>query len=140
MVKARKVYTPGSRPAESPSGSMKKKGRGCPRKEGNRKKKRPYKKLHDQEKVKQAALRIKAGMSLRVAAEKFGIPRSTLSDKVKNQHSESVGRPTALTMDEENMLVERLLLISEWGYPPTSRDLRYIVRSYLESIGKSISR
>jgi hypothetical protein len=43
-------------------------------------------------------------------------------------------------MDEENMLVERLLMISEWGYPPTSRDLRYIVRSYLESIGKSISR
>ena len=74
MVKARKVYTPGSRPAESPSGSTKKKGRGRPRKEGNRKKKRPYKKLNDQEKVKQAALRIKAGMSLELLLKNLGFP------------------------------------------------------------------
>ena len=133
--KIRKVAAPGSTPVQSPAGSTKKKGRGHPKKIDGVKKRRPYKQ-HNINIVEMAVNKIRNGMSIRVAAEKYCIPKSTLADKVKGLHSKPVGRPTALTKEEEDLIVERLLLLGEWGYPLTTRDLRLTIKSYLDSMGR----
>lgn len=47
------------------------------------------------------------------------------------------GRPTQLTDAEERVLVERAMLLGEWGFPLTFRDFRELVRSYLEKAGRT---
>jgi len=44
----------------------------------------------------------------------YEIPKSTLADKVKGFHNKEVGRPVAISAEEEKLLVERILLASEW--------------------------
>ena len=54
---------------------------------------------------------VKQGFPIRQAAEDCNVPKSTLSDKVSLRHQESIGRPKALTDDEEKIIKERLLLM-----------------------------
>ena len=76
-------------------------------------------------------------MSVRVAADIYGVPPSTLHDRARQNHSEKLGRPTQLTPEEEEVIVERAILMGEWGFPLVSRELRELVKGYLDNIGRS---
>jgi len=53
------------------------------------------------------------------------VPKATLSNRVNEQVKETLGRPTELTKEEEAILVERLMILGEWGFPPYGTYLTY---------------
>ncbi len=55
----------------------------------------------------------KQKMSVREAALEYGVKRSTLHHIVRGKVAEEVGRPNVLDKEEEKIIVERLLLMSE---------------------------
>lgn len=57
------------------------------------------------------------GMSVRKAAIKFGIPKSTLADRVSGRYEVDVthGRPTAVPRDVEDKIVQCVKLAAEKG-------------------------
>jgi hypothetical protein len=65
------------------------------------------------------------------------VPRTTLHDRLYDKVSDKLGRPTVLTEEEETIIVERLMVLGEWGYPLTAMDLRLLVKSYLDGAGKT---
>ncbi len=48
-----------------------------------------------------------------------------------------MGRPTVLSPEEEDIIVERLMVQAEWGYPLTTRGLQELVKNYLDRLGKT---
>lgn len=96
---------------------------------------------YDQGRFEQAVKDVLAGKaSLRAAAEKFQVPKSTLADHVKarreNRTISSEGRPCVLAKEEENQLVDGLILCGEWGYPLHASDVQDTVQSFLNRKGK----
>lgn len=75
-------------------------------------------------------------MSLRKASVTYKISLGTLSRKSRQLQMNSYGRPTVLSKQLENRIVEGLQVAAEWGFPLTVRDLQCVVQSYLEQIGK----
>jgi len=138
----RKVYTPGSKaslPQKSPGKSPKAKA-GRPKKITVRCAKRgKYKSRYDEGKLSEALEEVKAGrMSERQAAKEYSVPRSTLKDRLAERvQNEKAGRPTVLSTEEELILVERLILLGEWGFPLTTRCLRHTIQAYLDHQGRT---
>lgn len=79
-------------------------------------------------------------MSLRQAASKYGISKSTLSDKKLKNHPKENGRQTVLSKREEKQLVHGLKRAAKWGFPFTALDIRYLVKGYLDLRGKREKR
>lgn len=90
---------------------------------------------YDNTKMKEAVQAVQSGMSIRNAAELYGVPKSTLQNRVKNVHSDTHGRPTVLTQDEETYLVEMVKQCADWGFPFTEFDLQMFVKTYLDKRG-----
>jgi hypothetical protein len=75
-------------------------------------------------------------LTVRAAAERYGVPRSTLQDKCKGIHEHRHGRPTVLSEAEESHLANNILLLSaEWGFPFSHVDLKHFIKSYLDRKG-----
>jgi transposase len=131
-IKARKVSTPGSQ--LSP-------GRGRPRK-AMEPKKRGKRLQYSQAKVQQAIQAVKSkAMTLGEAAKHYKVPKTTIFDRIKSQKNKlTLGRPTELTAEEEDIIVQRLKVMGEWGFPLTSHDLRHLIKSYLDGLGKTSVR
>ncbi|XP_045762976.1 uncharacterized protein LOC123865787 [Maniola jurtina] len=104
-----------------------------------KKKKRSYTVAHSQDMLDLAleCLR-KRQMSSYEAQKRFGIPRSTLLDKLKKKHEKAVGCPTRLTTQEENQLIKALVAAADYGCPLTLLDLRLMVHNYLEKNNRDI--
>jgi transposase-like protein len=133
---ARKVATPGSRP-QHPAISP---GRGRPKK--IQKKSSSRKDNYRTKYVKADFLKaVKAietkKMTLGEAARHYGVPKTTLHDRLNAKAGEKLGRPTELTEEEEKIIVERLVLMGEWGFPLTCRDLTAIIKAYLDELGRT---
>lgn len=77
--------------------------------------------------------------SLRRASEYYKIPKSTLHDKNKGRKIRKHGGQTVLSAEEEKMLAEGITKFSEWGFPMTRRDIRGLVKDYLDRKGKKIT-
>lgn len=75
-------------------------------------------------------------LSLRKAQKKYGIHYNTLWTRLKGTHSNVVGRPQALSADEERCIAAHLISMSSFGFPMTTFDVRLLVRSYLNRCGK----
>lgn len=78
--------------------------------------------------------------SIRDAAETYGIPKSTISDKLKNRHSKKQGGQTALSAEDERFLSEGIQKFGEWGFPLTRSDIRHLVKSNLDRKGMRIAK
>jgi hypothetical protein len=133
--KARKVYTPGAG-NNSKSG---RRGRGRPRKDTEKTPERGrYKASYNKDSLKAACEEVKGGnMSERAAAKAYGVPRSTLKDKIAERYAhETAGRPPVLGKEEEELIVERLIMHGNWGFPLSAGDLRHTIRDYLHSQGR----
>jgi hypothetical protein len=42
-----------------------------------------------------------------------------------------------LSEEEEELIEERLVLLSEWGFPLTTKDLCHLIKAYLDALGKN---
>ena len=49
-------------------------------------------------------------------------------------------RPTELTETEEKLIAESLLIMGNSGYPLTSRDLRTVIKNFLDNDGRESKR
>ena len=80
---------------------------------------------------------VEHGTSLRQASELYGVPRSTLHDRVsgKVQHGTRAGRPSYLTPAEEGELVNFLFKCSDIGYPHTVAQVLSIVQQIIDDKG-----
>ena len=77
---------------------------------------------------------VSEGTGVNRAALEFGVPKSTLKDRVagKVQHGSKSGKTPYLTHDEEKELVDFLISSSKIGYPKRRDDVIGIVRRTLE--------
>lgn len=122
--KPRKVHTPGSGPVP-----VAKKKRGRPNKgvKVGTARKDNYRTKYTAEDYNKALEDIRSkALTIRAASKKYGIPRTTLGDKIKERVKLKVGRPTELSEEEENIITERLMLMAEWGFPMDAKDTRYV--------------
>lgn len=99
---------------------------------------RKYKDYTDETLVK-AVEEVKKGVSLRKAAEQFGISRCALTAAVKG-NTKKVGRPFILSTDDQQILAECIGMSAEWGFPLTILDIRLIVKGYLDRNGRTEPR
>lgn len=77
-------------------------------------------------------------MTQRDAAKAYNIPRRTINYKLKEKHTKSFGRPKAFSGEEEKSFVDHIIKMSEFGFPVNKTDLRHILKSYLDRIGRKI--
>ncbi|XP_050516653.1 uncharacterized protein LOC126891519 [Diabrotica virgifera virgifera] len=76
-------------------------------------------------------------LTYREAATRYKVPRSTLYLRASNKNTFSVaGRPCALTMEEETLIIDHLKTLSAWGFPFDLLDLRLLVKSFLDKMGR----
>ncbi|XP_066930866.1 uncharacterized protein [Clytia hemisphaerica] len=90
--------------------------------------------------MERALTEIRLGKKVKDIALKYKIPRSTLYDKIKDNHPKKVGRPTVLSHDEEKALASMVELTCEWQVPMDRTDLRYFVQDYLNKKGVKLFR
>ncbi|KAE8743717.1 hypothetical protein FOCC_FOCC009668 [Frankliniella occidentalis] len=80
---------------------------------------------------------------INAAAEQFGVPKTTLHRRLQQENPKNVqlvGRPRSLRSEEEAVLVDSLLICSEWGFPLTCLDIQNCVQQYLNETKKVDSR
>lgn len=131
--KAKKVYTPGSKPPARSPGRPKKLAKRL--KQGR---KNNYRHKYTPELFAAAVKAVRDGtMSFGEASKHFGVPKTTLHDRINSKATEDLGRPTELSKDEEELVVERLQVMGEWGFPLTTKDLVLFIRDYLNHVGKT---
>ena len=81
------------------------------------------------------------GMSRRKAAETFGIPWGTFSDKLSGQRSSEVKMTTVLTEEEDGKLVQFIIHVASAnrGFGRTRDDLLTTVKNMLDHTGRKTS-
>ncbi|XP_069671995.1 uncharacterized protein [Periplaneta americana] len=79
-------------------------------------------------------------MSVHKAAERYGVPKSTVNRKVNNKNVSNYDRPPALDTTDERCLVENLQVAASWGFPFTEFDVRLIGKKYLDKKGITETR
>ncbi len=63
-----------------------------------------YRTKYSQDAIDKAIQAVKSGMSVKVAAARYQVPRTTLGDRAKGRTKAMLGRPTQLTVEEETFL------------------------------------
>lgn len=80
-------------------------------------------------------------MSFRQAALHYSISYSVIYRHAKKGNNiKSQGGQTCLSEVDERLLVQKLKLCSEWGYPVDTWMLRLIIKAYLDRTEQQISR
>jgi hypothetical protein len=94
---------------------------------------------YSQEAVNQALSAIRNdGMPIKEASRRFGIPRSTLQDKVHGRTQDDCmpGPDPVLTRAEEEALTQYIIQMSKIGYPLSRDQLADIVKDLLYKDGR----
>jgi hypothetical protein len=69
-------------------------------------------------------------MNLRDAEKEYVVPKTRMIHRLAGRRGDKLGRSTVLSKEEVEFLVERILVMGEWGFP-LGRDLTHIVKDYL---------
>ena len=77
----------------------------------------------------------KDGRKVLEASKTFGVPRTTLADKVNGRHTGTYGGTTALSGEDEEALVQYILYMASIGHPLTVPE----VKCFAWSVGKRSS-
>lgn len=94
---------------------------------------------YSQEDLEKCLDDVRSGIrSQRAAADYYGIPRSTIKNKLKGAHAKTPGRQPVLTMNEEKSIVEHVKLLCDFGFPITEYELRWVVKTYLDKTGRKV--
>lgn len=78
---------------------------------------------------------IRRGRSINAVAKDTGIPRATLQRKKKNKQNKNHGGQTYLTDEVETMIVNKMIVCAEWGYPLDLLDMRLFTKYYFDRKG-----
>ena len=75
------------------------------------------------------------GISLRKCEFKFNVPKSTLIERNKSRNADQhgSGRPTALSVETEKLLIHLIQCFSDRSYGLTPADIISIVQHYLKN-------
>ena len=94
---------------------------------------------YSNEKLEECLREVKRGaLTQRAAAEVFNIPRSTIKNKLAGKHSKPVGRPPVLSYGEERLILQRVQLLCDYGFPATPQDVRHLIKSYLDTKNRTV--
>ena len=74
-------------------------------------------------------------LSIREAAERYDIPKSTLYDHVSGKKRCGVGRPTVFTVDEEKAIVRSCQVLAEAGFSLNRFIVGNVIHNYISSRG-----
>ncbi|XP_039755804.1 uncharacterized protein LOC120630605 [Pararge aegeria] len=78
-----------------------------------------------------------SNFSLKAIAEKYDIDKSVLyRHSVKTMKKQ--GGQTILTEETEECMIKYINICAEWGCPLDALDLRYIVKAYLDQVGRTV--
>lgn len=85
---------------------------------------------------------VRRGFPIRRAAKIHGIPESTIRAKLPagvdwTANVKRPGRPTVLTKQEEDRIIDWIIEMAKAGFPVDSQRLKTSVAHYLKSIGRS---
>lgn len=97
-------------------------------------------KQYDPELIKKALNEVEDGGSFRKVAQKYGIDHTVLYRHMKRGVTKKKGGQTALSETDENRLVSRLQICSDWGYPIDSITLRLLIKDYIDRQGKTVPK
>ena len=95
----------------------------------------PYRTTYSDKQMDKAILDVKSGKPIQKSAVQNGVPRKTLSDRMKDLHSKRHGGQLYLNAGFEKAVVKVLDQLSSWKHPLTSVELRRLVRNYLNLCG-----
>lgn len=79
-------------------------------------------------------------VTYREAEEIYDIHSSVIYRHVNKSNLKKQGGQTAVTESEEQLLIERILLCAEWGFPLDQLDLKLLVKGYLDQRGKQVKQ
>lgn len=99
----------------------------------------PHYAEYSNEKLEEALTEMKRGVSARKVSEKYKIPRTTLQRRSKGLQQKKYGGQTVLSDEEEQFIVEGLLACAEWGFPLGTKDIRIVVKGYLDRQGRGVT-
>ena len=95
--------------------------------------------VYPQKRIEQALAQIRSGnMSYRVASITYGIDNMKLYRANKNLHNKPIGGQTVLSSSEEKLIVDKMIIAAEWGFPLDQMDLRCTVKAYMDRKGATI--
>ena len=87
------------------------------------------------ETLAQALDDIKKGRrSQREACLEYGIPKTTLSHKLRGLHGKCVGAQKRLSTECEDMIVSAIGTLTDWKVPMTGVEIRSFVKNYLDAL------
>ena len=72
--------------------------------------------------------------------KEYGIPCSTLKNKLKEKHMGRVGHPTVLSEEEEIMILVRVQALCDYGFPATGDDACYFIKCYLDTKNRRVEK
>ena len=97
---------------------------------------RNYKTGYSAEILDNALREIQSGsLSIRKASTMYKIPYGTLRHKLHGLHTKKHGGQNRLTVECEDLIVQSLGTLADWKIPLTGFDIRFLVKSYLDSRG-----
>lgn len=74
------------------------------------------------------------GLSMYAAAQKYGIPTTTLFDKIKETYSTNVvGRRLAIPLEIENRLADAIKVMEKWGFGLSREEVLNLVALFVTS-------
>ncbi|KAG5883718.1 hypothetical protein JTB14_005108 [Gonioctena quinquepunctata] len=91
-------------------------------------------------KIELAVVERSRGVSLRKLQTKYGIPKDTIDRRAKTRFMLKPGGQTIFKSEEEKKMVDNIQLASIWGFPLTSVDVRYLIKTYLDNSGRQVSK
>lgn len=93
---------------------------------------------HERDRIQLAIEQVRDGMKVSVAARTFGIPRSTLRDKLSRRWNKAdrAGAKTIFSKKQEQTLVDRAIYMADRGFPLTSKSLRSNAYLYAQKLSR----
>lgn len=74
-------------------------------------------------------------LSFQQAADRVGVPKATLWKKYRGLHGDQLGRPPAISVPEEKLIVSAILTAAEFRMPFTKDGLKDFIQQYLNRKG-----
>lgn len=95
-------------------------------------------KRYSENDVFEAMAEVEQGSSIRVAARKWGVPKATLQDRIRGVKSQRELTATLqkLSLTQEDGLEAWILAQEALGFPPTHREIVYILGQVLHVFGQ----